>query len=73
MEDLLVIIALFGIFAYYNRFGFMAMLLKPIDEIRKSLGSSVGLGKGGERTLRTILDPYISTNLCRKTENAGQS
>tara|TARA_B100002052_G_C15845469_1_gene582278 strand:+ start:104 stop:826 length:723 start_codon:yes stop_codon:yes gene_type:complete len=64
MDDLTFIIVFAAIFLLILiGFGFLALLLKPLDGIQKSLGSSAGLGKGGERTLQTILGPYIDANL----------
>jgi hypothetical protein len=64
MDDVTIIIVLAAIlFLIVIGFGFLALLLRPLEGIQNALGSSAGLGKGGERTLQTILGPYIDANL----------
>ena len=66
MDDMTIIIVLAVILLLIViGFGFLALLLRPLEGIRKALGSSAGLGKGGERTLQTILGPYIDANLVK--------
>ena len=55
----ILLVLIFGLFYIINQ-------LRPIDginAINEKLGSSTGLGLGGEKTLEAILEPWISVNL----------
>lgn len=68
MDDILIvaILATVSLLVLIIGFGFLIYLLRPLDAIagiESKLGSSTGLGAGGEASLKAILQPYMDANL----------
>jgi hypothetical protein len=68
MDDILIvaILATVSLLVLIIGFGFLIYLLRPLDAIagiQDKLGSSTGLGAGGEASLKAILQPYMDANL----------
>jgi len=68
MDDTLILVILACVILIVLIFGLIYLInqLRPIDGIRaieERLGSSTGLGLGGEKELEAILKPWISANL----------
>ena len=68
MDDTLILVILACVILLVLVFGLFYIInqLRPIDGIKtinEKLGSSTGLGLGGEKTLETILESWIESNL----------